>query len=59
MESNLEQRYRFQDGRRYHAFDEGAYYLPNDEAEASRLGERGCNLDLLSISDCVRKTCSI
>jgi hypothetical protein len=30
--------YRFQDGRRYNAYDEETYYLPNDEAETSRLG---------------------
>lgn len=29
--------YRFEHGRRYHAFDEGAYWLPNDEHEADRL----------------------
>ncbi|KAL8829601.1 MAG: hypothetical protein Q9191_001928 [Dirinaria sp. TL-2023a] len=29
--------YRYEHGRRYHAFDEGAYYMPNDESELSRL----------------------
>ena len=29
--------YRYQNGRRYHAFREGAYPLPNDEAEQERL----------------------
>jgi len=29
--------YREENGRRYHAFDENAYYLPNDEVEAARL----------------------
>lgn len=29
---------RFQDGRRYHAYDGSTYFLPNDEAEISRLG---------------------
>lgn len=29
--------YRFNDGRRYHGFQEEAYYLPNDETEVSRL----------------------
>ena len=30
--------YRYENGRRYHAFDEGAYYMPNDESEICRLG---------------------
>ncbi|KKY19808.1 putative methyltransferase domain-containing protein [Diplodia seriata] len=29
--------YRYEHGRRYHAFKEGAYWLPNDEDEADRL----------------------
>ncbi|RPA91495.1 S-adenosyl-L-methionine-dependent methyltransferase [Choiromyces venosus 120613-1] len=29
--------YRYENGRRYHAFREGAYVLPNDEAENDRL----------------------
>lgn len=29
--------YREENGRRYHAFDEDAYFLPNDEIEAARL----------------------
>ncbi|PUU75092.1 S-adenosyl-L-methionine-dependent methyltransferase [Tuber borchii] len=29
--------YRYENGRRYHAFREGAYVLPNDEAESDRL----------------------
>ncbi|MCJ1404190.1 hypothetical protein MMC11_007415 [Xylographa trunciseda] len=29
--------YRFEHGRRYHAFHDGAYYLPNDEIETDRL----------------------
>jgi SAM-dependent methyltransferase len=31
------QSYRHEHGRRYHAFHEGAYYLPNDDIEISRL----------------------
>ena len=34
--SNPDRKHRFRDGRRYRTFDDGAYYLPNDEAEASR-----------------------
>ena len=37
MTSNLDRTHRFRDGRRYHAFDEGVYYFPYDEAEASSL----------------------
>ncbi|MCJ1434852.1 hypothetical protein MMC27_004222 [Xylographa pallens] len=29
--------YRFEHGRRYHAYHDGAYYLPNDEIETDRL----------------------
>lgn len=29
--------YRYEHGRRYHAYSEGAYWLPNDEDEADRL----------------------
>ena len=29
--------YKYENGRRYHAYREGAYYLPNDEAEQDRL----------------------
>lgn len=29
--------YKYENGRRYHAYREGAYYLPNDEAEQARL----------------------
>ncbi|KAF2147597.1 uncharacterized protein K452DRAFT_293995 [Aplosporella prunicola CBS 121167] len=29
--------YRYENGRRYHAYDDGAYYLPNDEDELDRL----------------------
>lgn len=46
MASSPDQTHRFQNGRRYHAFDEGTYYLPNDEEEAMRLGERGRCLEL-------------
>lgn len=35
--------YRFKDGRRYHGFEEEAYYLPNDETEVSRLGVSVCH----------------
>ncbi|KAK5043512.1 hypothetical protein LTR84_011926 [Exophiala bonariae] len=30
--------YRYENGRRYHAYREGQYYLPNDEQEQGRLG---------------------
>ncbi|KAL8963254.1 MAG: hypothetical protein Q9193_000459 [Seirophora villosa] len=30
--------YRYENGRRFHGFHEGAYYMPNDEVEVSRLG---------------------
>ena len=39
MASKPDQTHRFQNGRRYHTFDEGTYYLPNDEEEVVRLGE--------------------
>lgn len=29
--------YKYENGRRYHAFHEGEYFLPNDEAEQDRL----------------------
>lgn len=29
--------YKYENGRRYHAYREGAYYLPNDAAEQARL----------------------
>lgn len=29
--------FRHENGRRYHSFDEDAYYLPNDQIEAARL----------------------
>ncbi|RJE18621.1 Methyltransferase [Aspergillus sclerotialis] len=29
--------YRYENGRRYHAYKEGAYFLPNDEREQDRL----------------------
>lgn len=29
--------YKYENGRRYHAYREGAYYLPNDETEQARL----------------------
>jgi len=29
--------YRFENGRRYHAYREGAYHLPNDDMEQDRL----------------------
>lgn len=29
--------YRYENGRRYHAYREGAYPLPNDEKEQNRL----------------------
>lgn len=32
------QAYKFEHGRRYHAFQEGKYALPNDDAEIFRLG---------------------
>lgn len=38
--------YRFNDGRRYHGFQEEAYYLPNDETEVSRLGVFACHQGL-------------
>lgn len=31
------QNYRFENGRRYHAFREGSYMMPNDEKEQERL----------------------
>lgn len=34
------QNYRYEHGHRYHAHDEGAYFLPNDDNEAIRLGSR-------------------
>ncbi|KAL8950683.1 MAG: hypothetical protein Q9222_003293 [Ikaeria aurantiellina] len=30
--------YRYEHGRRYHAYDEDAYYMPNDDPELARLG---------------------
>lgn len=32
------QDYMFEHGRRYHAYQEGKYALPNDEEEIARLG---------------------
>ncbi|KAF2802298.1 S-adenosyl-L-methionine-dependent methyltransferase [Mytilinidion resinicola] len=29
--------YKYENGRRYHAFKDGSYFLPNDESEADRL----------------------
>ena len=29
--------YKYENGRRFHAFREGSYYLPNDEPEQARL----------------------
>ena len=46
MASSPDQTHRFQNGRRYHTFEEGTYYLPNDEEEAMRLGERVRCLEL-------------
>ena len=48
MKGDPNQTHRFQDDNRYHAFDEGICYLPNDETEASRLGEKGCDFGLLA-----------
>lgn len=31
--------YKYEHGRRYHAYQEGKYVLPNDDAEIERLGE--------------------
>ncbi|CUS09613.1 unnamed protein product [Tuber aestivum] len=39
--------YRYENGRRYHAFREGAYVLPNDEAESDRLDLQHQMLSLL------------
>ncbi|KAG0131899.1 S-adenosyl-L-methionine-dependent methyltransferase [Tuber indicum] len=39
--------YRYENGRRYHAFREGAYVLPNDEAESDRLDLQHQMLTLL------------
>lgn len=30
--------YKYEHGRRYHAYQDGKYVLPNDEAEINRLG---------------------
>lgn len=32
------QDYRFEHGRRYHAYQDGKYALPNDDEEIARLG---------------------
>jgi len=29
--------YKYENGRRYHSFKDGSYFLPNDESEADRL----------------------
>lgn len=34
-----EEKYRYENGRRYHNVEAGSYYLPNDESEVSRLGK--------------------
>ena len=31
--------YKFEHGRRYHAYQDGKYALPNDDAEINRLGK--------------------
>ena len=60
MASSSDQTHRFQNGRRYHTFDEGIYYLPNDEEEAMRLGEREVAVSsYFCLSDLMQKTCSI
>lgn len=46
MKSNPDPTHRFQDDCRYHAFDDGAYCLPNDEVEVIRLGEKVAVLNL-------------
>ena len=43
--------YTYENGRRYHAFREGEYVLPNDEAEQDRL-------DLVSICLSMTAACS-
>ena len=49
--SDQDRPFRFKDGRRYHGYEEEAYSLPNDEAEAQRLGKvfvhsrTGCNVE--------------
>ena len=40
MTGNQKPEYRIVDGRRYIGAEEGSYYLPNDTAEAARLGKR-------------------
>lgn len=37
--TDLHRGYRYKDGRRYHGYEEEAYYIPNDEAEVDRLGK--------------------
>ncbi len=37
--SDQDRPFCFKDGRRYHGYEEEAYCLPNDEAEAQRLGK--------------------
>ncbi|KAK4132172.1 S-adenosyl-L-methionine-dependent methyltransferase [Trichocladium antarcticum] len=39
-------RYRVENGRRYHAYKEGSYYMPNDDRESERLDLQH-NLNLL------------
>ncbi|KAI9739300.1 MAG: hypothetical protein M1834_007513 [Cirrosporium novae-zelandiae] len=34
--------FRYENGRRYHGYRDGAYYLPNDEAEGERLDYQHC-----------------
>lgn len=46
MTSNAGPTHRFQDGRKYHAFDDRAYYLPNDHVKVIRLGEKVAVLNL-------------
>jgi len=38
-------KYRMENGRRYHAYKEGKYVLPNDEDENERLGGFSLGID--------------
>ena len=46
--------YKYEHGRRYHAYQEGKYVLPNDDAEIQRLGELRLMTakDLIKLEEC-------
>jgi hypothetical protein len=50
------QAYKFEHGRRYHAYQDGKYALPNDDEEILRLGMSmfmklcSCDIDISFVS---------